>query len=381
MRRVGSAIPTDADIMGGLGSFADGLGIDLDEAGRAIFPRSARYGDVATETGVKAPLLERVGAGIRDLSGIPYRAYQEATGVVQPAVEQFGRGMLGEIDNIGQEVAQAEAVASIVNDGPDAQEYNSMEGVNTVANPNLRRALEGAQAAPVADPVVEEVTVEEVVNEGTNSGSIGSEGFQARLDAVIARQNNPIEAISTFLRAMGEGETIGQGLQIAGKALDSLRRSNDAEQIALLKLLEAGSINERDYKLKQEQLKLERENVDNQRQRYESQADNEKERTRITEVYYNALSARNDQAATQALQELRSVYFDSIAIEEDIMGKMGYSQKQLDRLKANNFPEFNRLRTEALDNYTATITGSPSRARDAADSLDPATQAAFEQYQ
>ena len=254
--------------------------------------------------------------------------------------------------------------------------YNPMKNVNAVADPNLRRAIEGTQAAPVATPVSE--TVEEVVVEGVNSGSIGSGGFQARLDAVIARQNDPLEAISTFLRAMGEGDTIGEGLQIAGKALDARRRSNDAEQIALLKLLEAGSINERDYKLKQEQLKLERQNVENQKERYEAQAANEKERTRITEVYYEALSGNNKQAADEALGQLRASYLEGIAIENDMMGALGYSQKQLDRLRENNYPEFDKARMEALGKYMQAVTGA---APAATSGLDPATQAVFNQYQ
>ena len=198
------------------------------------------------------------------------------------------------------------------------------------------------------------------------------------MDAVIARQDDPLEAISTFLRAMGEGDTIGEGLQIAGKALDARRRSNDAEQIALLKLLEAGSINERDYKLKQEQLKLERQNVENQRERYEAQAANEKERTRITGIYYTALSGNNKQAADEALGELRASYLEGTAIENDMMGALGFSLKQLDRLRENNYPAFETARTEALNKYMRAVTGA---APAATSGLDPATQAAFAKYQ
>jgi hypothetical protein len=91
--------------------------------------------------------------------------------------------------------------------------------------------------------------------------STASAGYQARLDAVIARQDDPLEAISTFLRAMGEGDTIGEGMQIAGKALDSLRRSNDAEQIALLQLLETGRISEQDFQLKRLQIQNEKDQI------------------------------------------------------------------------------------------------------------------------
>ena len=377
MRRIGSAIPTDADIMGGIDNFAEGLGVDLDELGRAMYPRSTRYGEVAAETGVQAPFLKRFGASIRDVSGIPKRAAQGLYGLAEEPITQFGTGLLEEVDDIGQEVAQTDAavVADIVNNAPAVEAsatYDPTKDVEQIANPNLRRAIEGPQAAPVSE------TVEEVVVEGVNSGSIGSGGFQARLDAVIARQDDPLEAISTFLRAMGEGDTIGEGLQIAGKALDARRRSNDAEQVALLKLLEAGSINERDYKLKQEQLKLERQNVENQRERYEAQAANETERTRITGVYYTALSGNNKQAADQALGELRASYLEGTAIENDMMGALGFSLKQLDRLRENNYPAFETARTEALNKYMRAVTGA---APAATSGLDPATQAVFNRYQ
>ena len=88
-----------------------------------------------------------------------------------------------------------------------------------------------------------------------------SAGYQAKLDAAIARQDDPLQAISTFLRAMGEGDTIGEGMQLAGKALDSLRRSNDAEQIALLQLLETGRISEQDFQLKRLQIQNEKDQI------------------------------------------------------------------------------------------------------------------------
>ena len=91
--------------------------------------------------------------------------------------------------------------------------------------------------------------------------STASAGYQAKLDAAIARQDDPLQAISTFLRAMGEGDTIGEGMQLAGKALDSLRRSNDAEQIALLQLLETGRISEQDFQLKRLQIQNEKDQI------------------------------------------------------------------------------------------------------------------------
>ena len=92
--------------------------------------------------------------------------------------------------------------------------------------------------------------------------STASAGYQAKLDAAIARQDDPLQAISTFLRAMGEGDTIGEGMQLAGKALDSLRRSNDAEQIALLQLLETGRISEQDFQLKRLQIQNEKDQIE-----------------------------------------------------------------------------------------------------------------------
>jgi hypothetical protein len=372
---VGGVMPNFGNIMQGVsknvGDFVNesGLaGLDYEGFARGVLPRAA-------EVSVNSPdpsLGRYFGAFANDLVTGPGRLTDKILNA--EFIDDLQEGYYGEEPGT-RSTNEAETVANIVNDAPPVQTsatYDPMKDVNAVANPNLRKAIEGTQAAPVSE------TVEEVVVEGVNSGSIGSGGFQARLDAVIARQDDPLEAISTFLRAMGEGDTIGEGLQIAGKALDARRRSNDAEQVALLKLLEAGSINERDYKLKQEQLKLERQNVENQRERYEAQAANEKERTRITEVYYTALSGNNKQAADEALGELRASYLSGIAIESDMMGALGYSQKQLDRLRKNNYPAFETARTAALNKYMQAVTGA---APAATSGLDPATQAAFAQYQ
>ena len=267
--------------MGGIDSFAEGLGVDLDELGRAMYPRSTRYGEVAAETGVQAPFLKRFGASIRDVSGIPKRAAQGLYGLAEEPITQFGTGLLEEVDDIGKEVAQTDAdvVANIVSDAPPveapasttnrAQLLPSDQAEVTAAN-----LVNAENGMPAIDSFDSEVTT---TGAGTaDSAGLGtfladsvagnistaSAGYQAKLDAAIARQDDPLQAISTFLRAMGEGDTIGEGMQLAGKALDSLRRSNDAEQIALLQLLETGRISEQDFQLKRLQIQNEKDQIE-----------------------------------------------------------------------------------------------------------------------
>jgi len=145
-----------------------------------------------------------------------------------------------------------------VADGATPQEAKVEEAAGIEA---FDSDVSGGAAASIATGTVTEV--EDPITElvASSGGNTASSGFQAQLDAVIARQNDPMRAITTFLRGMGEGETIGEGMQIAGKALESARRANDAEQIELLKLLEAGRISEQDFELKRLQIQNEKNQI------------------------------------------------------------------------------------------------------------------------
>ena len=77
-------------------------------------------------------------------------------------VSDLQEGYLGEEPGT-RNTDEAETVASIINNAPPVETpappvqtsatYDPMEGVDAVADPNLRRAIEGTQAAPVASPV------------------------------------------------------------------------------------------------------------------------------------------------------------------------------------------------------------------------------------
>ena len=191
----------------------------------------------------------------------------------------------------------ADTAASIIESGPTREEIAANVGRKSESGFSLgnvtedtvvetpRRTTETVAEAPVVAGSIADFDSDVITGTGTaDSAELGtfladsaignistaSAGYQAQLDAVIARQNDPLEAISTFLRAMGEGETIGEGMQIAGKALDSLRRSNDAEQIALLQLLETGRISEQDFQLKRLQIQNEKDQIEAFRDRTEA---------------------------------------------------------------------------------------------------------------
>ena len=283
-------MPHFGNIIAGSGdaarSFGEGLGVDWEAMGDATFPRTSAYQDVADESGVATPLPKVAGAFIRDLSGGPKRAVEELYGLVKEPVSQFTTALTEDIDSIGplgedtaEQIIADGVVPSVtgrlLSDKPD--EDFRMQGVQAATPPGAKVGIatfdsdvsdvsDGAAASIATDTDTTDITVTEVEDPITelvasSGGNTASSGFQAQLDAVIARQNDPMRAITTFLRGMGEGETIGEGMQIAGKALESARRANDAEQIELLKLLEAGRISEQDFELKRLQIQNEKDQI------------------------------------------------------------------------------------------------------------------------
>ena len=283
---VGGVMPNFGNIMQraseNVGDFVDesGLaGLDYEGFARGVLPRAT---GVATDvaSGEIAPSLGRyLGGFANDLVTGPGRLTDKILNA--EFFDEMQEGYYGETPGT-RSPAEVETVASIVNNAPPVETLNApVTATNRAqllpsdqAEVTAANLVNAENGMPAIDSFDSEVTTTDVgtgdsaelgtflADSATGNISTASAGYQAQLDAVIARQNNPLEAISTFLRAVGEGETVSEGMQIAGKALDSLRRSNDAEQIALLKLLETGRISEQDFQLKRLQIQNEQDQIE-----------------------------------------------------------------------------------------------------------------------
>ena len=186
---------------------------------------------------------------------------------VAPMAQDLGRGILGDEQGTRTPTEAEEIIASGPSTTPAVPAepaYDPMKGVEAVANPNLRRAIEGAQAAPaptgIAAAAAEqdgEVAATQLASTvASNPTPQNMSRFESEIQRLMEKRESPVRALSSFLKSFSQarGGSMGQNLAIATTAMNAADDAMDKQIIALEQLRRADQISERDFGLKQEQL-------------------------------------------------------------------------------------------------------------------------------
>lgn len=182
---------------------------------------------------------------------------------VAPMAQDLGRGILGDEQGTRTPTEAEEVIASGPSTTPAEPAYDPMKGVEAVADPNLRRAIEGAQAAPatgIAAPAAEqdgEVAATQLASTvASNPTPQNMSRFESEIQRLMEKRESPVRALSSFLKSFSQarGGSMGQNLAIATTAMNAADDAMDKQIIALEQLRRADQISERDFGLKQEQL-------------------------------------------------------------------------------------------------------------------------------
>ena len=205
---------------------------------------------------------------------------------VAPMAEDLGRGILGVEQGTRTPTEAEEIIASGPSTTPAASAepaYDPMKGVEAVANPNLRRAIEGAQAAPaptgIAAAAAEqdgEVAATQLASTvASNPTPENMSRFESEIQRLMEKRESPVRALSSFLKSFSQarGGSMGQNLAIATTAMNAADDAMDKQIIALEQLRRADQISERDFGLKQEQLTSQKGLLDAQASYYKNYKD------------------------------------------------------------------------------------------------------------
>jgi hypothetical protein len=206
-------------------------------------------------------------------------------------------GLVGPDPLSGLESDEETTATDVITSTPAASAepaYDPMKGVEAVADPNLRRAIEGAQAAPaptgIAAPTAEqddEVAATQLASTvASNPTPQNMNRFESEISRLMERRESPVRALSSFLKAFSQarGGSMGQNLAIATTAMNAADDAMDKQIIALEQLRRADQISERDFGLKQEQLTSQKGLLDAQASYYKNYKDMQVEIAKLKEA-------------------------------------------------------------------------------------------------
>jgi len=217
---------------------------------------------------------------------------------VAPMAEDLGRGILGVEQGTRTPTEAEEIIASGPSTTPAAPAepaYDPTKGVEQIANPSLRRAIEGTQAAPapatgIAAPTAEQngeaAATQLASTVASNPTPQNMSRFESEIARLMERRESPVRALSNFLKAFGQarGGSMGQNLAIATTAMNAADDAMDKQIIALEQLRRADQISERDFGLKQEQLTSQKGLLDAQASYYKNYKDMQVEIAELKET-------------------------------------------------------------------------------------------------
>ena len=220
---------------------------------------------------------------------------------VAPMAQDLGRGILGDEQGTRTPTEAEEIIASGPSTTPAEPAYDPMKGVEAVADPNLRRAIEGAQAAPATDiaaPAAEqdgEVAATQLASTvASNPTPQNMSRFESEIQRLMEKRESPVRALSSFLKSFSQarGGSMGQNLAIATTAMNAADDAMDKQIIALEQLRRADQISERDFGLKQEQLTSQKGLLDAQASYYKNYKDMQVEIAKLKEAGDTTLANR-----------------------------------------------------------------------------------------
>jgi hypothetical protein len=270
--------PTGEGFFSGLIDAYNTLTSPIPEGAPASYVAGARAKDLVT-----AP-FDLVGGFLR-----PTRGNQLTIGHLAGGAEQFGRGALGmepATDDAPTTTKAEEIIASGPSTTPAEPAYDPMKGVEAIADPNLRRAIEGAQAAPAAEQDGEVAATQLASTVASNPTPENMSRFESEISRLMEKRESPVRALSSFLKSFSQarGGSMGQNLAIATTAMNAADDAMDNQIIALEQLRRADQISERDFNLKQEQLTSQKGLLDAQASYYKNYRDMQVEIAELKEI-------------------------------------------------------------------------------------------------
>jgi len=220
--------------------------------------------------------------------------------------------------------------------------YDPMKGVEAVANPNLRRAIEATQTAPatgIAAPAAAEQEGEVAATQlastvASNPTPENMSRFESEIQRLMEKRESPVRALSSFLKSFSQarGGSMGQNLAIATTAMNAADDAMDKQIIALEQLRRADQISERDFGLKQEQLTSQKGLLDAQASYYKNYKDMQVEIAELKEAGDTATANnRLYQSVYTAVNSNSAVY--QMAAKAELGAKDMFSPKV--RARAN----------------------------------------------
>ena len=187
--------------------------------------------------------------------------------------------------NAPKEAAGEATATDVITSTPAASAepaYDPTKGVEQIANPNLRRAIEATQTAPAAPAAAAAAEQEGEVAATQLASTVASNPtpenmsrFESEISRLMERRESPVRALSSFLKSFSQarGGSMGQNLAIATTAMNAADDAMDKQIIALEQLRRADQISERDFGLKQEQLTSQKGLLDAQASYYKNYKD------------------------------------------------------------------------------------------------------------
>lgn len=177
-------------------------------------------------------------------------------------------GLVGPDPLSGLESDEEATATDVITSTPAEPAYDPMKGVEAVADPNLRRAIEGAQTAPAPTGIAAPAAGQEGEVAATQLASTVASNptpqnmsrFESEIQRLMERRESPVRALSSFLKAFSQarGGSMGQNLAIATTAMRAADDALDKQIVALEQLRRADQISERDFNLKTQQVNDER---------------------------------------------------------------------------------------------------------------------------
>lgn len=176
---------------------------------------------------------------------------------IGPIASEFTAGLTGAempTQQTDEEVAEEIiATAPTTTTAAPTEEYDPMKGVPQIANPSLRRAIEGTQEEPAP---TQEAVIDTASTVAQNPTPENTSRFESEIQRLMERRESPMRALSDFLTSFSQarGGSMGQNLAIATTGMRAADDALDKQIIELEKLRRADQISERDYQLKKDQV-------------------------------------------------------------------------------------------------------------------------------
>ena len=247
---------------------------------------------------------------------------------------EIGKGQIGSQEEVVDEATE------VITSGPNTTTVGTEIDKKTIdAATTLASAAENAETAETArtGDVLE-------VMADLKGTPPESSLFDRKLEEIMKRSRSPARTIATFLQGYGEDRFAG-----ANKMLRAAEAQYDAQEVELLKLREASRITQADFRLKQDKVNIDRDQLDIMRDRYEDQGENERARIKAQEAYYKVLGSGQTSSITNTLIDATVAYENSALFYSDLADELGVDLKKVQDIP--NSPQRSAAKERIRRNY------------------------------